>query len=410
MLKSVQATIQEIRQKFELLRPLLDERLRRLWAASEARALGIGGITVVSKATRLSRTTVSAGIRELEEGIAPEELSRLRKPGAGRKRIEDESPALLVALEQLVDPMTRGDPESPLRWTSKSTRKLANELKELGYKVSPQKVNTLLKKLGYSLQANRKTREGTSHPDRNAQFEHINRKVKDFLARGQPVISVDTKKKELVGDFKNNGREWYPEKNPETVRVHDFKDKELGKAIPYGIYDVGTNEGWVNVGVDHDTPEFAVESIRRWWLKMGREHHPDATELLIMADAGGSNSYRARAWKFHLQRLANEISLKIVVRHFPPGTSKWNKIEHRMWSYISMNWRGRPLVSLEVVISLISSTTTTTGLRIQADLDDGTYPNGEKIDDEAMDAIRLQPSSFHGDWNYAIWPSEAAVS
>lgn len=405
MSTGVQATIREIREKFDVLRPLLDERLRRVWAASEARSLGTGGITIVSKATRLSRTTVSAGIRELEDGIAPEELPRLRRPGAGRKRLEDEHPDLLVALELLVDPLTRGDPESPLRWTAKSTRKLASELRDLGYKVSPQKVNTLLRKLGYSLQANRKTREGTSHPDRNAQFEHISRKTRDFLARGQPVISVDTKKKELVGDFKNNGREWNRMGEPEEVRVHDFKDDELGKAVPYGIYDIGANEGWVNVGVDHDTPEFAVESIRRWWSRMGKHTHPDATELLVMADAGGSNSYRSRAWKFYLQQFADETGLKIVVRHFPPGTSKWNKIEHRMWSYISMNWRGRPLVSLEVVISLISNTTTTTGLRVQADVDNAEYPTGKKIDDEAMGTLRLRPSTLRGKWNYAIWPS-----
>lgn len=407
MVERVSDAIKTVRSKFELLGPLLDERIRRLWAASEARALGVGGITVVSRATGMSRTTVSAGVRELEGGPVLETGGRVRKPGGGRPRIETESPEVLVALERLVDPLTRGDPESPLRWTAKSTRRLASELREQGFKVSPQKVALLLKGLGYSLQANRKAREGTSHPDRNAQFEHINRKVADFLRRGQPVISVDTKKKELVGDFKNNGREWHPAKEPERVRVHDFKDPELGKAVPYGIYDVGANEGWVNVGTDHDTPEFAVQSIRSWWFKMGSALYPDAEELLITADAGGSNGYRARAWKLHLAKLSAETGLKIVVRHFPPGTSKWNKIEHRMWSYISMNWRGRPLVSLEVIISLICGTTTSTGLRVRAELDEGSYKKGEKVDKDAMDAIDLRPSSFHGEWNYAIWPASS---
>lgn len=405
MISDVRRQICEIKKKYEALFPLLDERLRRLWAATEARGIGVGGIAVVCKATKMSRTTVAKGIRELEDGIDPDDVERIRRVGGGRKRLEDENPELLVRLEQLIDPITRGDPESPLRWTAKSARKLATEMTGLGFKLSPQKVTRLLKQLGYSLQANRKTKEGTDHPDRNAQFEHINRKVKDFLRRDQPVISVDTKKKELVGDFKNGGREWRPSGEPEKVRVHDFIDKELGKAVPYGVFDIGANEGWVSVGIDHDTAEFAVETIRRWWRHMGSALYPDATELLITADAGGSNSYRTRAWKLHLQKFADETGLNIVVRHFPPGTSKWNKIEHRMWSYISMNWRGRPLTSLQVIVKLIANTTTSTGLRIKAKIDKGSYPKAVKIDDEAFETIRLRSSSFHGDWNYAIWPT-----
>lgn len=405
MICNVRKVIREIKSKYEGLYPLLSERLRRLWAGSEARALGLGGITVVCKATKLSRTTVRSGIRELTHGIDAEDAKRIRHHGGGRKRIEDENPEVLVALEQLLEPATRGDPERPLRWTSKSGRKLAAEMKAIGYKMSPQKVIDLLHGLGYSLQANKKTTEGTAHPDRNAQFEHINRKVKDFLRRGEPVISVDTKKKELIGDFKNAGSEWHPSGEPEKVRVHDFKDKDLGKAIPYGVFDVGANRGWVSVGVDHDTAEFAVESIRRWWQYMGSNHYPDATELLITADAGGSNAHRTRAWKYHLQRLANEIGLKLVIRHYPPGTSKSNKIEHRMWSYISMNWRGKPLISLALVVSLIANTTTSTGLKIKAKLDRGSYPTGVEISNAEFNQIELRRSSFHGDWNYAIWPA-----
>ena len=407
MIVDVRATIREIRTKYELLSPLLSERVRRLWAATEARALGRGGITAVAAATTMSRNTIRSGVRELEKGIDPDDTGRSRQPGAGRKRIEKTNPEILVMLEELVDPLTRGDPESPLRWTAKSARKLASELRTLGHRVSPQKVVELLRGLGYSLQANRKTREGTQHPDRNAQFEYINEQAKDFLRRGQPVISVDTKKKELVGNFKNGGREWQPSKAPEKVRVHDFKDEELGKAIPYGVFDVGANEGWVSVGIDHDTAEFAVESIRRWWRHMGSKVYPEATELLITADAGGSNAYRTRAWKYHLQCFADEAGLKVGVCHYPPGTSKWNRIEHRMWSYITMNWRGKPLTSLEVIVSLIANTTTQTGLRIKAKLDRKSYPLGEKISPEEFDGIRIHPAPFHGDWNYAISPTYA---
>ncbi len=323
----IRATIKDLRKKFKVLGPVLNERVRRLWAASEAIALGRGGITMVCSATKLSRTTVREGIRELEEGAEPlgEERERVRRPGAGRKKLEDKDPELLIALEILIEPLTRGDPESPLRWTCKSVRRLSSELKALGHQASLEKVRRMLKELGYSLQANQKTREGGSHPDRNAQFEHINRTVKDFQRRGQPVISVDTKKKELVGDFKNGGREWREEGNPDQVRVHDFKDPKLGKAIPYGVFDLAANEGWVSVGVDHDTPAFAVETIRRWWRNMGACLYPKATELLVTADGGGSNSYRARLWKLELHKLAQDTGLKITVCHFPPGTSKWNK-------------------------------------------------------------------------------------
>lgn len=386
----------------------MTERLRRAWAGAEARALGTGGITVVCKATKLSRTTVRTGIRELEEGFDLEDVARVRRPGAGRKRIEDENPELVVRLEQLVAPATRGDPESPLRWTSKSLRKLASELMTEGFKLSPQKVGQLLKGLGYRLQANIKTREGTDHPDRDEQFRYINRKAKDFLHRGEPIISVDTKKKALVGDFKNGGREWNPEGAPDEVRVHDFIDRDLGKAVPHGVYELAANEGWVSVGVDHDTPEFAVETIRRWWRRMGRKFYPDATELMITADAGGSNSYRSRAWKLHLQFLALETGLKIVVCHYPPGTSKWNKIEHRMFSYISMNWRGRPLVRHEVIVNLIANMSTEHGLRIKAALDNAEYPKGEKVSDNDFEMIMIERARFHGDWNYALLPNIAS--
>jgi hypothetical protein len=402
--KRVRDQVREIKTKFNLLLPLLDERLRRLWAGAEAKALGTGGITIVCAATDLSRTTVRNGIRELDGGIVEEDADRVRRPGAGRPTLEKKDPELLVALELLVNPVTRGDPESPLRWTSKSTRKLAAELTAMGKKVSPQKVCEMLNALGYSLQANRKTIEGSQHPDRDAQFEYINKRVAHFQRRGQPVISVDTKKKELVGDFKNGGREWQLEGEPESVRVHDFIDKDLGKAIPYGVYDVTTNEGWVSVGTDHDTAQFAVETIRRWWMQMGRERYPNATNLLITADGGGSNSSRCRLWKVELQRLATELGLTIEMCHFPPGTSKWNKIEHRMFSFISMNWRGKPLVTHEVIVNLIAGTTTETGLRINAALDDGKYAKGLKVTDEQLKAVRMKPAEFHGEWNYAIKP------
>ena len=398
--------VQRVRRKYRSLSPEMDERLRRQWAAAEARDHGWGGVTLVARATGLSRTTITAGLRELD--LPPkqrlEAAKRVRRPGAGRRRLLEADPALVTALEKLLDPATRGDPESPLRWTCKSTRRLANELTEAGHSISPRTVATVLREDGYSLQANRKTREGTQHPDRNAQFEFVNAQVKRFLKRGQPAISVDTKKKELVGDFKNAGREWLPQGQPEEVRVHDFKDKTLGKVIPYGVYDILNNQGWVSVGIDHDTAQFATNSIRRWWKKMGRKRFPKARDLLITADGGGSNSFRCRLWKTSLQALSDDLGLRLVVRHFPPGTSKWNKIEHRLFSFITQNWRGRPLVSQQAVVSLIAATTTRKGLVVEAALDTNEYEKGIKVSDDELSAVRIVPHSFHGEWNYSISP------
>lgn len=360
------------------------------------------------QATGLSPNTIRKGQAELAARAAQPNLrvsSRLRLRGAGRKRKEQEDPELVQALEQLVDPVTRGDPESPLRWTCKSTRTLARELMDQGHSVSASTVCRLLNAAGYSLQGNCKTREGISHPDRNTQFKHINAMVRAFQERGQPVISVDTKKKELVGDFKNGGREWQPKGKPEEVRVHDFLDKKLGKAIPYGVYDITGNEGWVSVGIDHDTARFAAEAIRRWWDKMGSPRYPAARELLITSDGGGSNGSRCRLWKVALQDLAVELEIPIQVCHFPPGTSKWNKIEHRMFSHITQNWRGRPLVSHEVIVNLIANTATQQGLTIQAELDTGTYPTGIKVSNEELAGVNLIPAGFHGEWNYTIAPA-----
>ena len=329
---------------------------------------------------------------------------RVRRPGGGRKPLTHHDPGLVAALESLVEPLTRGDPQSPLRWTCKSTAKLAAELKARGHPVSPRTINTLLAQLGYSLQSNRKTREGGKHPDRNAQFEHINAKAESFQRSGQPVVSVDTKKKELVGDFKNGGREWQPKGQPEEVRVHDFIDPKLGKAIPYGVYDLAANLGWVSVGVDHDTAEFAVATLRRWWERLGSEMYPGAKRLLVTADGGGSNGSRCRLWKLKLQEFADETGLRVTVCHFPPGTSKWNKIEHRMFCHITQNWRGRPLVDLECVVSLIGSTTTETGLEIRAELDEKTYPLGRVVTQREMDALSIKADEFHGEWNYTIRP------
>ncbi|MBF0368540.1 MAG: ISAzo13 family transposase [Magnetococcales bacterium] len=395
-----------IREKYESLKTVLDERTRRLWAAAEANALGRGGISCISRATGVSRTTVHQGIRELaaaKSGKGAKALSkRVRSPGGGRKRVTENDPTLLADLERLVDPMSRGDPESPLRWTCKSVRQLTSALGNQGHVIGRQKVADLLEVLGYSLQANQKKREGSRHPDRDAQFEHINNQVMDFQRRRQPVISIDTKKKELVGDFKNGGREWNPKGKPEPVRVHDFADKELGKVNPYGVYDQTANVGWVSVGTDHDTAEFAVESIRRWWYKMGAKMYPTATEMLITADCGGSNGYRVRLWKVALQNLANETGLRIHVCHFPPGTSKWNKIEHRMFCHITMNWRGKPLTSHEVIVNLLGNTTTKGELTIKAELDTDSYPKGVKVSDEEMKAVNLTKDAFHGEWNYFI--------
>jgi DNA-binding phage protein len=392
-----------IKQRFESIEPFLDERTRRLVAAAEASVLGHGGITKVSRATGISRPTITAGLDELADP-ALAEIKRVRKPGGGRKRTVDKDPTLLQDLESLIEPTSRGDPASPLRWTSKSVRHLARELNRMGHRVSHRLVADLLHELDYSLQANRKTKEGASQPDRDAQFEHINDQVTAFQAVSQPVISVDTKKKELVGDFKNGGQEWQPKGKPEPVRVHDFVIPELGKAAPYGIYDVTHNLGWVNVGIDHDTATFATESIRRWWYSMGRPLYPDAHKLLITADGGGSNGYRLRLWKVELQKLADETGLSITVCHLPPGTSKWNKIEHRLFAYISQNWRGRPLISYEVIVSLIAATTTTAGLQVHSQLDTNSYPTGVKVSDAELAQVNIERDDFHGEWNYTISP------
>ena len=397
-----------IRDKYQALRSVLNERARRLWAAAEARSLGRGGISAVAAATGIARDTVRLGIRELGElsgqGQADLSLSRVRHPGAGRKPLTSLDASLLADLQALVESMTRGDPMSPLCWTCKSTRRLSQELRDLGHRVGRTTVHELLEHLGYSLQSNRKTKEGESHPDRDAQFEYINRQTKLFQRLGQPVVSVDTKKKELVGDFKNGGREWRPKGEPEQVRVHDFLDPALGKAIPYGVYDLAANRGWVGVGVDHDTAEFAVTTLRRWWSMMGRPLYPHAAELLVMADSGGSNGSRNRLWKVMLATMARETGLRIKVCHFPPGTSKWNKIEHRMFCHITQNWRGRPLVSHEVIVNLIDSTTTSKGLEIRAELDKEAYPKGKKVTDEELSRVKIQRARFHGDWNYTVLP------
>jgi hypothetical protein len=403
--------IARVRQKYEALAPLLHERARRRWAACEASALGRGGISIVAAATGLSRPLIRRGLAELPnraDGHAPADTEdgRVRRLGGGRPSLAATDPTLLRDLQQLVDPGTRGDPMSPLLWTCKSTRHLAEALAPLGHDVSHQTVARLLSDLGYSLQANRKTEEGTDHPDRNAQFEHINRKVRSFQRRGQPVVSVDTKKKELVGNYKNAGQEWGPQGEPRRVKAKDFPDKKVGKAAPYGVYDLTANEGWVSVGITHDTAAFAVETVRRWWYRMGRGVYPGATELLITADAGGSNGPRCRLWKVQLQRLADELGVRISVRHFPPGTSKWNKIEHRMFCHITENWRGRPLVSHAVIVNLIGSTTTRGGLRIRAELDVQEYETGIKVTDEEMEAVRLKRDKFHGEWNYTIQPHQ----
>ena len=403
--------VDTVRSKYAALSGSLTERSRRLWAATEAMALGHGGIALVERATGISRSTIVRGIREVESG-ASDELppGRTRRPGGGRKRTTEKDRTLLADLDALVEPVTLGDPDSPLRWTSKSVRHLADELSAMGHDVSYRLVARLLRESGYSLQANRKTREGSQHVDRDAQFRYIDRRVRHQLRQGHPAISVDTKKKELVGDFKNPGREWRPKGNPEPVRVHDFLIPDEGKAIPYGVYDLSRDEGWVSVGIDHDTASFAVNAVRRWWKLMGRPAYPDSDSLLITADAGGSNGPRVRLWKWELQRFANRTGLTITVCHFPPGTSKWNKIEHRLFSHIAMNWRGKPLVSLAAIVSLIGSTTTASGLRIRSEIDHGSYPLGVKITDEQLAKVHLGPHPFHGDWNYTIHSARARSS
>jgi transposase len=399
-------TEQEIRQQYSSLRDSLDERSRRKWAATEAIALGYGGIAKVYRATGIVPSTIGKAIRELKETTGAEEMEdarRIRKPGGGRKTKEEEEPELLEDLQRLVDSDTRGDPESPLRWTLKSLRRLATELCEMGYHISFRTVSRLLKKLGYRLHANRKMMEGKQHPDRNAQFEYINKKTKKQLASGNPVISVDTKKKELVGDYKNGGKELCPKGRPEMVKVHDFPG-ELGKVAPYGVYDIGDNSAWVSVGISSDTAEFAVESIRRWWNELGYDRYSTLDELLITADGGGSNGYRTRLWKHELQRLADEIGVPLTVCHYPPGTSKWNKIEHRLFSFITLNWRGKPLRTYQTVVNLIAATTTEKGLDVYCELDETTYQKGRKVSDDEMGTINIKGHRFHPDWNYTISP------
>lgn len=395
-----------LRRKLAPLVCRLDERSRRLVLATEARALGWGGIERVHRATGASRPLIARGLRELDEPPS-RGPPRIRRPGGGRKRAVTKDPTLRSDLFASVDPHTRGDPESPLRWTSKSLRHLAEELRRQGHPVSYWLVRELLREAGYSLQGNRKTKEGSRHPDRDAQFAYINDHALAQQRAGQPVISVDTKKKELVGDFANAGREWRPPGQPEKVRVHDFLIPENGKAIPYGVYDLQRNEGWVSVGIDHDTASFAVRTIQRWWQRMGRARYPQATSLMITADSGGSNSARSHLWKWELQRSADRTGLTIHTYHFPPGTSKWNKIEHRMFSFITQNWRGRPLVSLAAIVNLIGEVSTHTGLRVRAEVDRGKYPEGRKVTSEQMAQVRLQPDEFHGDWNYRISPRKA---
>jgi len=400
----------QIREQYRQIRDSLDERGRREWAASEAMALGRGGIALVHRGTGIVPSTIGKGIKELRErssASAPvEHARRVRRPGGGRPRKVVEDPQLLGALEALVEPSTRGDPQSPLRWTCKSLRQLASELCGAGHQVSHQTVARLLKLLNFSLQSNRKTLEGTQHADRDAQFRYINARTKKQLKAGNPTISVDTKKKELVGEFKNGGAEYRPKGSPEKVNVHDFKG-ELGRVSPYGIYDIQDNSGWVSVGISADTSEFAVEAIRRWWNAMGYERYSHASELLITADCGGSNGYRTRLWKLELQRLADELGIPVTVCHFPPGTSKWNKIEHRLFSFITINWRGKPLRSYQTVVKLIAGTTTRTGLNVQCELDPYEYEKGRKVSDAEMETVDLRPHKFHGEWNYTIHPCEA---
>jgi hypothetical protein len=402
-------TITQLREKYQRLQPVLNERQRRLWAATEALALGRGGITWVAEATGLTRMTVRAGVRELrqQEGSSQQQPlgpERVRRPGGGRRPLTQTDPTLVPDLERWVDPVTRGDPQSPLRWTCKSTAKLAAALQAQGHTVSARKVAQLLRDLDYHLQAPRKTREGSRHPDRDAQFEYIAARTRAFQRRGQPVVSVDAKKKELVGNFRSQGREYQPAYEPEAVRVHDFQDPQLGKAIPYGVYDITRDVGWVSVGIDHDTAEFAVAALRQWWERLGRPRYRRATGLLVVADGGGSNGSRNRLWKWALQQFADATRLRVTVCHFPPGTSKWNKIEHRLFCHITRNWRGRPLLSLQVIVSLIGATKTETGLTVHAALDTERYPVGVKVSDEQYETINLHRADFHGDWNYTITP------
>ena len=393
----------EIRRRYESLSAVLDERGRRRFAAAEARAYGFGGVSVVARVTGMARSTIARGVEEIDQ--KPEmETGRVRKPGGGRKPKQVADSTLLADLKRLVEPATRGDPMRTLLWTSKSLRHLSEALKAQKHSVCPNVIADCLRELGYSLQANRKTREGSGHMDRNAQFQYLNDQATAFLKADEPVISVDTKKKELVGNCKNNGREWRPQATPEEVNVHDFIDPKLGRAVPYGVYDIADNKGWVSVGTDHDTASFAVHAIHRWWLAMGQQRYPKASRLMITADGGGSNGHRVRLWKIELQTLADQLHIPITVCHLPPGTSKWNKIEHRLFSFITLNWRGKPLRSFKTIVQLIAATSTKTGLTVRAELDESKYPKGVKISDEKFAAIQLERHSFHGDWNYTISP------
>jgi Rhodopirellula transposase DDE domain len=392
------------RKRYRELAPVLNEQSRRRFVALEARALGRGGVSLMARITGLARSTIYHGLSDIRRNVSAPP-GRIRNEGGGRKKKALQDPSLVVDLKSLVEPVTRGDPMQPLLWTSRSLRNLVTELAKKGHAVCPTVVGDLLRGMGYSLQANSKTREGGKHIDRDAQFGYINTQAKAFLAANEPVISVDTKKKELVGNFKNNGREWRPKDTPERVNIHDFIDPKLGRAVPYGVYDINNNVGWVSVGTDHDTASFAVHAIRRWWRTMGKKRHSKATRLMISADGGGSNGYRVRLWKVELQKLADELKLPITVCHLPPGTSKWNKIEHRLFSFITINWRGKPLRSYRTIVQLIAATTTDTGLTVRAELDENKYPKGVKVSDAQLATVNLSPHSFHGDWNYTISPS-----
>jgi hypothetical protein len=392
------------RKRYREMAPVLNEQSRRRFVALEARALGRGGISLMARISGLARSTIYHGLSDIQDKVSAAP-GRVRQKGAGRKRKASEDPTLVVDLKSLVEPVTRGDPMQPLLWTTRSLRNLVNELAKQGHEVCPTVVGDLLRGMGYSLQANSKTREGSKHIDRDAQFQYINTQAKAFLAAHEPVISVDTKKKELVGNFKNNGREWRPKGTPELVNIHDFIDPKLSRAVPYGVYDITNNLGWVSVGTDHDTASFAVNAIRRWWRTMGKKRHPKATRLMISADGGGSNGYRVRLWKVELQKLADEIKLPITVCHLPPGTSKWNKVEHRLFSFITINWRGKPLRSYRTIVQLIAATTTDTGLKVRAELDENKYPKAVKVSDAQLAAVNLSRHAFHGDWNYTIAPT-----
>ena len=396
--------IEMIAKRYKKIKPLLDERTCRLWAGTESSTIGFGGIATVSKATGLSRNTIVRGQRELEDAESIK-FKGVRKSGGGRKKATDKDPKLEGDLLELLEPVTRGDPESPLLWTCKSLRNLSSELKKQGHFVSYRVIGEILDEMGYSLQANRKTLEGSNNEDRDEQFNHINQQVIKFQKENQPVISVDTKKKELVGNFKNNGKEWKPKGRPDEVEIYDFPSQSVGKAIPYGIYDIGKNLGWVSVGIDHDTSTFAVESIRRWWYSMGQQIYPDAVKLLVTADGGGSNGSRVRLWKTEIQKFTNETNMEISICHFPPGTSKWNKIEHRLFSHITQNWRGKPLISHEVIVNLIANTTTRTGLKVKCELDTNKYQKGTKISDKQFAKVNIKREEFHGEWNYVIYPN-----